>query len=112
MEEVRVKSRIIHPEVQSISRDLISETLNDRKTDPYFTRYEHTALIGTRALQLAHGAKPLVSLDGFILSSPRLIWSIAEKEILEKKLGAFIIHRTFPNGKDEYWSATELSVIW
>lgn len=112
MEAVRFSSRLIHREVQSISRELVSETLEERKTDPYYTKYEHTTLIGTRAQQLAHGAKPLIALDGFILSSPRLIWDIAEKEILEKKLGAFVIHRQLPGGKSEFWSATELSVIW
>ena len=112
MEEVRISSRLIHREVQSISRESVSETIQERKTDPYYTKYEYTALIGTRAQQLAHGAKPLVALDGFILSSPRLIWDIAEKEINDKKLIAFIIHRQLPSGKSEYWSATELSVIW
>jgi DNA-directed RNA polymerase subunit K/omega len=111
MEEVRFNSRLIHPEVQSVSRELVSENVKERKTDPYYTKYEYTTLIGTRAQQLADGAKPLVALDKFILSSPKLIWNIAEKEVLEKKL-PFIIHRTFPNGKDEYWSATELNVIW
>lgn len=111
MEEVRFNSRLIHPEVQSVSRESITETLATRKTDPYYTKYEYTTLVGTRAKQIADGAKPLIALDGFVLSSPRLIWDIAEKEILEKKL-PFIIHRTFPNGRDEYWSATELSIIW
>ena len=111
MEQVRVKSRGIHPEVHSITRESVSETLNERKTDPYFTKYERTALIGIRAKQLSDGAKPLVSLDKFVLSSPTLIRDIAEKEILEKKLGAFIIHRALPGGKHEYWSASELSVI-
>ncbi len=111
MEEVRFSSRLIHPEVQSVSREVVAETLSERKTDPYYTKYEFTTLVGTRAQQLADGAKPLIALDKFVLSSPRLIWEIAEREIFEKKL-PFIIHRTFPNGKDEYWSATELSVIW
>jgi DNA-directed RNA polymerase subunit K/omega len=110
MDQVRFSSKLIHREVQSVSRESISETLADRKTDPYYTIYEHTALLAIRAQQLADGAKPLVSLDGFVLSSPRLIWEIAEKEILEKKL-PFIIHRQFPGNKSEFWSATELSKI-
>jgi DNA-directed RNA polymerase I, II, and III subunit RPABC2 len=111
MEEVRFSSKLIHPEVQSVSRESVSETLENRKTEPYYTKYEFTTLVGTRAQQLADGAKPLVALDSFVLSSPRLIWEIAEKEILEKKL-PFIIHRQLPNGKSEYWSATELSTFW
>jgi hypothetical protein len=37
--------------------------------------------------------------------------NLAKKEILEQKL-PFIIHRRLPNGVSEYWSATELSLIW
>ena len=112
MEEVRHSSRLLHLEVQSVNRESVNETLNqERTTLPFFTKYEYTTLIGTRAQQLAEGAKPLVPLDGFTLSSPRLVWEIAEKEVKEKKL-PFIIHRQFPNGKAEYWSATELSIIW
>jgi DNA-directed RNA polymerase I, II, and III subunit RPABC2 len=109
MEDVRFSSRIIHPEVQSVSRDAINE--QDRLTLPFFTKYEFTALVGIRAQQLAEGAKPLVVLEGLITSSPRFVWELAEKEITNKKL-PFIIHRQFPNGKSEYWSATELSIIW
>jgi DNA-directed RNA polymerase I, II, and III subunit RPABC2 len=109
MEDVRFSSRIIHPEVQSVSRDSINE--QDRSTLPFFTKYEFTALVGVRAQQLAEGATPLVSLEGLITSSPKFVWELAEKEITNKKL-PFIIHRQFPNGKAEYWSATELSIIW
>jgi DNA-directed RNA polymerase I, II, and III subunit RPABC2 len=111
MEDVRFSSRLIHPEVQSISREQIAETLSTRITLPYYTKYEFTTLIGIRAQQIADGAKPLVALDGFVLSSPRLVWDVAEKEVLEKKL-PFIVHRQFPGGKSEYWSATELSTFW
>jgi DNA-directed RNA polymerase I, II, and III subunit RPABC2 len=109
MEDVRFSSRIIHPEVQSVSRDSINQ--QDRITLPFFTKYEFTALVGVRAQQLAEGAKPLVTLEGLITSSPRFVWELAEKEITNKKL-PFIIHRQFPNGNSEYWSATELSIIW
>jgi DNA-directed RNA polymerase subunit K/omega len=111
MEDVRFSSRLIHPEVQSISREQIAETMPNRSTLPYYTKYEFTTLVGIRAQQLEHGAKPLVALDKFVLSSPQLVWNIAEKEILEKKL-PFIVHRQFPGGKSEFWSATELSTFW
>jgi hypothetical protein len=39
------------------------------------------------------------------------VWKVAEKEIHEKRL-PFIIHRRLPDGRSEYWSAMELSVIW
>lgn len=112
MQEVRFSSKIIHPEVHPVSRDEITETFkNPRSTMPYFTKYEYTTLIGTRAQQIAEGAKPLVSLDGILTSSPKFVWDVAEKEVNEKKL-PFIIHRRFPNGTSEYWSATELNIIW
>jgi len=113
METVRFDSQVIHPEVQSVSRDDINKSLEQpRVTLPYFTKYEYTALIGVRATQLAEGAKPLVGLEGFITSSPRIVWEIAEREIKEKKLGAFVIHRRFGNDVSEFWSASELSIMW
>jgi hypothetical protein len=44
-------------------------------------------------------------------SDSRFVWKVAEREIYEKKL-PFIIHRRFPDGRSEYWSTQELSVIW
>lgn len=113
METVRFESRIIHPEVLPVTREEVKENLekNTRITLPYFTKYEYTALIGTRAQQLAEGAKPLISLDGFMTSSPRFVWDVAQREVQDKKL-PFIIHRQFANGVSEYWSAMELSIIW
>lgn len=112
MNQVRFNSRIIHPEVRPVTREEIVEALKTpRTTLPYFTKYEQTTLIGTRAEQIAQGAKPLVSLDGILTSSPQFVWQVAEKEVHEKKL-PFIIHRRFINGQSEYWSATELNIIW
>jgi len=108
MEDLRETSKIIHPEVLSISREDIN---TERNTLPYYSKYEYTCLLGTRAQQLAEGARPLVSTDGLILSDPQFIWKLAKKEILEQKL-PFIIHRRLPNGKSEFWSTMELSIIW
>ena len=36
---------------------------------------------------------------------------VAMKEIYDRKL-PFIIHRRFMNGVSEYWSASELNVMW
>jgi DNA-directed RNA polymerase I, II, and III subunit RPABC2 len=112
MQQVRFDSKVIHPETHSVSREEITESFkNTRITLPYFTKYEYTALIGTRAQQIAEGAKPVISLDGIVTSSSRFVWDVAEREVAEKKL-PFIIHRRFPNGNSEYWSATELNIIW
>lgn len=113
METVRFNSRILHPEVQSINRQSIQESLQKgaRATLPFYNKYEYTALIGIRSQQLAEGAKPLVSLDGMNTSSSTFVEQLAKKEIHEKKL-PFIIHRRFADGNSEFWSATELSTIW
>lgn len=112
MEQVRIESRLLHPEVQSISRQQLQDALAKPKTTlPYYTKYEQVNLIATRAQQLAEGAKPLVSLDGMMTSDSRFVWNVAEKEVYEHKL-PFIVHRRLPNGVSEYWSASELTAIW
>ena len=112
MEDLRNSSKLLHPEVISITRDDVLESQKTQRTTmPYYSKYEYTTLLGTRAQQLAEGAKPLSSLEGMVTSDPRFVWNLAQKEILEQKL-PFIIHRRLPNGVSEYWSAMELSVIW
>jgi DNA-directed RNA polymerase I, II, and III subunit RPABC2 len=112
MEEVRVSSKLLHPEVLPVSRDTITTSLETPRTSlPYFSKYEHTALVYTRAQQLADGAKPLVSLDGLVPSDPQFVYTLAMKEIAEQKL-PYIIHRRFPDGRSEYWNAMELTIIW
>jgi len=112
MEQLRESSRVLHPEVMSVTRESIADALKlPRTTMPYYSKYEYTTLLGTRAQQLAEGARPLVSLEGMVTSDPRFVWNLAQREILEQRL-PFIIHRRLPNGVSEYWSTTELSVIW
>jgi DNA-directed RNA polymerase I, II, and III subunit RPABC2 len=112
MESLRESSKILHPEVISISRESINDSLKeDRKTLPYYSKYEYTSLLGTRAQQLAEGSKPLVDLKDFNKSDPKFLWNLAHKEIIEQKL-PFIIHRRLPNGKSEYWNCSELILIW
>lgn len=109
MEQLRHQSTIIHPEVQSISRDVIDT--KERKTLPYYTKYEQTVLLGIRKQQLADGALPLVDTKEFVPSHPLFLEQVAKKEIYDRKL-PFIVHRRFPDGSSEYWSASELSIMW
>ena len=109
MDQLRFSSKLIHPEVQPVARDAVDTA--DRITLPFYSKYEYTTLLGIRAQQIADGAKPLVSLEGLQTSHPQFVWKLAEKEIQERKL-PFIVHRRLPNATSEYWSATELSVIW
>jgi DNA-directed RNA polymerase I, II, and III subunit RPABC2 len=108
MDALRESSKIVHPEVISINREDIG---GERTTLPYYSKYEYTCLLGTRAQQLAEGARPFVSIESMKTDDPQFIWNLAKKEILEQKL-PFLIHRRFPNGKSEYWSTKELYIIW
>jgi DNA-directed RNA polymerase subunit K/omega len=112
MEDIRSSSKDLHPEVQSISREDVQESLkNPKGTLPYYYKYEQVTAIATRAQQLAEGARPLVSIEGMVTSAPDFVWKVAEKELQEKRL-PFILHRRIPNGKSEYWSTNELNVMW
>lgn len=112
MEQVKFNSKVLHPEVLPVSREKVTDALKqDRMTLPYFTKYEYVTLMGTRAQEIADGSRPLVSLDGMLTSDSNFVWKLAEKEIHERKL-PFIIERRLPDGVSEFWSVSELSVIW
>jgi DNA-directed RNA polymerases I, II, and III subunit RPABC2 len=101
-----------HPGVKSVFRNEVMEAIKQpRITREYFTKYEYTTLLATRAEQVAQGAKPLVSLDGLKMSDPMFVWNVAKREIEQRKL-PFLIRRRMPNGTAEYWSAQELEVMW
>lgn len=101
-----------HPEVKPIFRTEVLEAVKQpRLTRPFFTKYEYTALMSTRAQQLAEGATPLVGLEGLKTSDPKFVWNVAQREIEQHKL-PFLIRRQLPNGRSEYWSAQELEINW
>jgi DNA-directed RNA polymerase I, II, and III subunit RPABC2 len=102
----------LHPEVKPVFRNEVLEMGKQiRITRPYFTKYEYTTLIATRAQQLAEGAKPLVDLKGLKTSDPMFLWTVAKMEIAERKL-PYIIRRQLPNNTSEFWSVQELESIW
>jgi DNA-directed RNA polymerase I, II, and III subunit RPABC2 len=99
-------------EIMYVQRaDVTSSQKEPRITLPYFSKYEYTALLSARIQQLADGAAPLVPIQEFNRDDPRLLWNMAEREILERKL-PYIIRRQLPNGKSEYWSVSELELAW
>jgi DNA-directed RNA polymerase subunit K/omega len=113
MEELREKSTLDHPEVQPVTRETVNDALKEeRVTDNNFTKYEKVVIIGQRVLAMAQGAKPLVSIEGMNSSEPEFLWKVAEKELEEGVLEGMIIHRQFPNGKSEFWAASELNINW
>ena len=102
----------LHPEVKPVFRKEVAEMVKQpRITQPFFTKYEYTALIATRAQQLAEGAKPLVDLKGLKTSDPMFLWSVAKLEIAQRKL-PYIIRRQLPNNTSEFWSVQEMEIMW
>jgi DNA-directed RNA polymerase subunit K/omega len=101
-----------HAEVKPIFRkDVVEAVKQPRITREFYTKYEWTVLLATRAQQLAEGAKPLVSLDGLKTSDPMFVWNVARREIEQRKL-PFLVCRHLPNGDQEYWSTQELEMMW
>jgi len=117
MEELRDQCLAIHSEVVPVERQTIVDTSKeDRVTEPYFTKYEYTSLVGSRAQQLADGARPLISLEGILTSDPAFVFNVAQREVEEGVL-PFIIHRRLPAvegqpPKSEFWSVSELKIRW
>lgn len=101
-----------HPEVKPVFRKEVAEAVKlPRVTREYYTKYEFTTLLATRAQQLAEGAKPLVGLEGLKTSDPMFVWNVARREIEQRKL-PFVVRRQLPNGQSEFWSTQELEVMW
>lgn len=109
MDSLRYTSLEKHPEVRPVARKEVSSDV--RKTLQYYSKYEYTALLATRAQQLADGARPVVSLEGILPGDPLFVWKVAEREIIEQRL-PFLVHRRMPDGKSEFWSTQELEKIW
>lgn len=107
-----------HPEVEQISNDellTLSTVTRDKngniidplhKTIPILTRYEKARVLGLRAKQINHGAKPLVKVPRDMINGI----TIAIKELEEKKI-PFIIRRPLPNGGSEYWNVNDLEML-
>ena len=71
------------------------------------TKYEKAKVVGMRLEQLARGAPTLVDVKKHNCKSIR---DVVMKELEEKKL-PFIIIRSMPNGKKEYWRVSDLVVL-
>lgn len=113
MDKLRATSSQLHPEVLFVERsDVVSVLPEPRKTLPYLTKYEQTAVLSARKNQLANGAQPMVSLDSIDPNDPQFLDKVAKKEIYERKLPFLWICRRMPDEKNEYWCLTELEVLW
>ena len=107
-----------HPETKHINYKelltLANVTRNKRgiiidplhQTIPILTRYEKAKILGLRAKQINHGAKPFVELTKDIIDGH----TIAFMELTQNKI-PFIIRRPMPNGGSEYWKINDLKNI-
>lgn len=83
---------------------MLNYDLSKYTTRPLMTRFERAKIVGMRLEQLARGAPTLVDT-----SKCHSIRDVVLKELDEKKL-PFIIIRSLPNGKKEYWRVADLVV--
>jgi len=107
-----------HPEIKQINYKqllTLSNITRNKKgiiidplhtTIPILTRYEKAKILGLRAKQINHGAKPFVELSKDIIDGH----TIANMELAQNKI-PFILRRPMPNGGSEYWKVSDLKKL-
>jgi DNA-directed RNA polymerase subunit K/omega len=79
-------------------------------TLPWMTKYEFDQLIGLRTMHLSRGAPPMVDLpESFQIESNMQLRKVALQELQEGRL-PYLIKRTLPNHRVEYWPVKELQL--
>ena len=73
---------------------------------PFLTVYEKTKVLGTRANQIATGARPFVVVPEH-MTDPL---EIARLELEQRRL-PYIIKRPMPDGTFEYWRLSDLMML-
>lgn len=76
-------------------------TKEEKKTNPYMTPYEYTALIDARACQIGVGEKPKIETDDY---NPL---RIATEEV-NKQLVSLVVRRHLPDATTEDWKVKDL----
>ena len=85
-------------------------SLDERhKSPPFLTTYERTKILGTRANQLADGARPFINPASIPAHITQPL-DIAKIE-LEHRVLPFIIERPMLDGKFEYWRLSDLLIL-
>lgn len=79
------------------------DSLKERITTRFLTKYEKARIIGARALQISKNAPVMVDIEAGEWDPLK----IAEKELIERKI-PFIIRRYLPDGSYEDWKVEEL----
>ena len=75
---------------------------------PFMTIYEKTSILSLRMEQLAHGAPSY--LDPMLVREIKDVRKIAIEELKAKAI-PFMVCRTLPTGKKEYWKLEDLIVL-
>lgn len=73
---------------------------------PFLTVYERTKILGTRANQIADGARPFVTVPEHVTQP----LEIAKLELEQRRL-PFIVKRPMPDGTFEYWRLSDLMIL-
>jgi DNA-directed RNA polymerase I, II, and III subunit RPABC2 len=73
---------------------------------PFLTVYERTKILGTRANQIADGARPFIVVPDH-MTDPL---EIAKLELEQRRL-PFIVKRPMPDGTFEYWRLSDLMIL-
>lgn len=76
---------------------------------PEMTKYEFDLVISTRTNQLALGAQPFVDVSDLRTQSNMELRKVALQELKTGKL-PFIIKRTLPNNKFEYYRIRDMDL--
>lgn len=79
----------------------------NHRSPPFLTVYERTKILGTRANQIAEGARPFIDPVPEHITQPL---EIAKLELEQRRL-PFIVKRPMPDGTFEYWRLSDLLLI-
>ena len=97
------------PEIETYSK-IKEHDISKYVSMPIMTKYEFSTLIGLRTMHLSRGATAFVNLEeDFKVEKNMDLRKVAIRELKEKRL-PYIIVRTMPNGKKEYWPVSELNL--
>jgi DNA-directed RNA polymerase I, II, and III subunit RPABC2 len=95
------------PKVPLQSAPPIDGSDPNHRSPPFLTVYERTKILGTRANQIAEGARPFIDPVPEHITQPL---EIAKLELEQRRL-PFIIKRPMPDGTFEYWRLSDLLLI-
>lgn len=76
------------------------------QSPPFLSVYERTKILGTRANQLADGARPFIPVPEYVTNT----LDIAKLELEQRRL-PFIVKRPMPDGTFEYWRLSDLMIL-